>query len=44
MEWTEDNAAQFRAELLAAYEAVADQIVEKVVRSTLPTNREMKPY
>jgi hypothetical protein len=40
MEWTEGNAVQFRAELLAAYEKLADQIVEKVVRSALPPNRE----
>jgi hypothetical protein len=44
MEWTEDNAVQFRAELLAAYEKIAGQIVEKVVRSALPPNREKQAY
>ncbi len=44
MEWTEDNATQFRTELLTAYEKIAGQIVENVVRSALPPNREKQAY
>lgn len=44
MEWTEENALQFRAELLAAYEKLADQIVERVVQSALSPKREKQAH
>ena len=43
-EWAEDNAVHFRAELLAAYKKLADEIVENVVQSALPPHRENQAF
>lgn len=38
MEWSENNGSRFRTELLAAYQSLGDQIVEKLINSTHRAN------
>jgi hypothetical protein len=44
MDWAEDNAFRFRAELLASYQSLASQIVEKLVMSALQSEGEQEAH
>jgi hypothetical protein len=44
MDWAEDNAFRFRAELLASNQSLASQIVEKLVMSALQSEGEQEAH